>query len=93
VAIPLPSVDQNGPALNGMFAIKGNQGSAGLIAYTASGGCSLVAGASPLTVTTGALSGDTGTDGRLNVSVHTDGNLYIENRLGGTARVSVLFLV
>lgn len=93
VAIPLPSVDQNGPALNGMFAIKGNQGSAGLVAYTASGGCSLVAGASPLTVTTGALSGETGTDGRLNVSVHTDGNLYIENRLGGTARVSVLFLV
>ena len=34
-------------------------------------------------VTTGALSGTTGTDGKLNFSAHTDGTLYIENRMGG----------
>ena len=33
---------------------------------------------------TGILTGTTGTDGRLVFSTHTNGNLYIENRTGGT---------
>lgn len=32
---------------------------------------------------TGALTGTTGTDGKLTISAHTDSKLYIENRLGG----------
>ena len=37
--------------------------------------------------TTGILTGTTGTDGRLNVSPATNGNIYIENRLGGATTV------
>lgn len=33
-------------------------------------------------VTTGALTGTTGTDVKCTVSAHTDGDIYIENRLG-----------
>lgn len=33
-------------------------------------------------ITTGALTGTTGTDGNMTVSAHTDGLIYIENRLG-----------
>jgi hypothetical protein len=34
-------------------------------------------------VTTGALNGTTGTDGKITISTHTDGKVYIENRRGG----------
>jgi hypothetical protein len=33
--------------------------------------------------TTGALNGTTGSDGKFTVSAHTDGNVYVENRIGG----------
>lgn len=39
--------------------------------------------ATRVSVSTGTLSGTTGTDDSLNISIHTDNNLYIENRLGG----------
>jgi len=35
-------------------------------------------------VTTGVLDGTTGTDGKWTVSVHTDGKIYVENRMGVT---------
>lgn len=38
----------------------------------------------------GALTGTTGTDTKFNVSSHTDGKMYLENRLGFSATVSVL---
>ena len=38
-------------------------------------------------VTTGILSGTTGTDGKLNFSAHTNGTLYIENRMGGGTEI------
>lgn len=44
---------------------------------------SLAAGAN-VNVTTGALAGTTGDDGKITVSTHTDGKVYIENRRGGT---------
>ena len=36
-------------------------------------------------VSTGALTGTTGTDTKVTVSAHTDGKIYIENRSGSTA--------
>ena len=38
-------------------------------------------------ITTGALSGTTGTDGKFTVSCHTDGKIYFENRRGATVYV------
>lgn len=35
-------------------------------------------------VTTGALAGTTGSDAKFTLSTHTDGKIYLENRLGGT---------
>lgn len=40
-------------------------------------------------VTTGALTGATGTDGNFTVSAHTDGKIYIENRRGASLTVDV----
>lgn len=42
--------------------------------------------------TTGALTGTTGTDGRVTVSAHTDGTVYIENRTGVSRTFRVSFL-
>ena len=41
--------------------------------------------------TTGALTGTTGTDGGLTVSAHSDGRIYIENRLGKAHSVNWAF--
>lgn len=38
-------------------------------------------------VTTGVLTGTTGTDTKITVSAHTDGKIYIENRSGATATI------
>ena len=40
-------------------------------------------------VTTGVLTGATGTDAKVTLSAHTDGNLYFENRSGGSLSFSV----
>lgn len=37
---------------------------------------------------TGALTGTDGTDNKANVSVHTDGKCYVENRLGATVTIN-----
>lgn len=42
--------------------------------------------------TTGALTGTTGTDGKVTISPHTDGNLYVENRSGATLTFHYGFL-
>jgi len=58
-----------------------------IIAYDVDGSVSIAITAQSGTtfaVTTGALSGTTGGDGTFNVSVHTDGKIYFENRTGGT---------
>jgi hypothetical protein len=41
--------------------------------------------------TTGALTGTTGTDGKVTVSAHTDGYVYIENRSGSSRTFYVRF--
>lgn len=53
---------------------------------------SILAGGADLEVTTGPLSGNTGTAGKLTISPHSDGNIYIENRGAGTTTVGVTLL-
>ncbi len=43
-------------------------------------------------ITTGALTGTTGTDGIVTVAPHSDGNIYIENRRGGTRTFRYVFI-
>lgn len=59
----------------------------GLIMYRvgASPYTTLVLGHSDVAVTTGALTGTTGTDTKFTVSTHTDGKIYLENRRGGSS--------
>lgn len=49
-----------------------------------------ISGTTTFEVTTGALVGTTGTDGKFTISGHTDGKVYIENRLGVTRTFSLL---
>lgn len=62
----------------------------GIFAFDAASGgatCTLVTTATNMAATTGALTGTTGTDTELTVSAHTDGKIYIENRLGAQKNV------
>lgn len=67
----------------------------GIITYraTASNYCYAIA-ANNCVVSTGALTNGTGdgTDTVLNVNTHTDGKIYIKNRLGTTVLVGVILL-
>lgn len=51
-------------------------------AVTGTAYCFKIAGSADIETRTGALSGTTGTDGKITISAHTDGKVYIENRLG-----------
>jgi len=53
-------------------------------ATTGTAYCFKIAGSADIETRTGALSGTTGTDGKITISAHTDGKVYIENRLGST---------
>ena len=53
-------------------------------AITGTAYCFKIAGSADIETRTGALSGTTGTDGKITISAHTDGKVYIENRLGST---------
>jgi hypothetical protein len=45
-----------------------------------------------LTATTGELTGTTGSDGNMTVSVHTDGKIYLENRTGASVEMAMVGL-
>lgn len=70
----------------------------GLISYCSSSSAGYtytqsISTGSAIELTTGVLTGTTGTDGKCNVSVDNDGNIYIENRYaGGTISIHALFL-
>ncbi len=51
-----------------------------------------IGGATNTEVTTGVLAGTTGNDVKLTISAHTDGKIYIENRLGASAEIRFRFL-
>ena len=46
--------------------------------------CFKIVGSVSIETRTGALTGTTGTDNVITISAHTDGKIYIENRLGTT---------
>lgn len=50
----------------------------------------VVVGGASFAVSTGVLAGTTGVDGNITISPHTDGNIYIENRVGATRTFSIL---
>lgn len=50
------------------------------------------AGGANFNVTTGALSGTTGTDAKVTLSAHTDGKLYLENRFGSALPIRYTIL-
>ena len=49
-------------------------------------------GSLTIDVTTGILSAGSGTDGRVTISCHTDGNVYISNRSGGVFNFKFLII-
>jgi hypothetical protein len=65
----------------------------GIVYFETAGPTTLkLAGATNTEVATGVLSGTTGVDAKLTISAHTDGKVYIENRLGASAEVRFSFL-
>lgn len=82
-------------AITGMLLLTST--SAGINAIcpfrtTSSVFCSGLALGASVNVTTGALIGTTGTDGKVTISAHTDGKVYIENRSGSTTYISILIM-
>jgi hypothetical protein len=84
--------------LFGMLVINSrrvqNPNISSLIAFTSAGPlCTVVAQPSNLIeVSTAVLTGTTGTDGKFIVSMNANGNIYLENRTGTTAIVSLTIL-
>ena len=63
----------------------GPNGSAWVRCDASNSGVSIGFAAGPtISVTTGALNGTTGTDGRFTISAGADGKVYLENRTGAT---------
>lgn len=54
--------------------------------------CTSLSVGSNVDLTTGALTGGAGTDGKFTISAHSDGNLYFSNRRGGSRGVTFLNL-
>lgn len=85
-------------ALPSMLVLLGNSGEAASTALVwvranaAPSAGSLFAGANVAVTAGAALTGTTGTDGKVTISPHTDGLVYIENRLGGTRTINVALL-
>jgi hypothetical protein len=72
----------------------GTDGNNGVISVTpaATPNAQAIAVQANVNVTTGVLTGTTGTVGKLTVSAAADGKIYIENRLGGSINISVQVL-
>ena len=91
------SVEFDTAGTRGIMIISGSVGAGGAAVYHFRVGTSLtsavLSSAGPtVTATTGALTGTTGNDTELTLSVHTDNKLYIENRTGGTRGYTITFL-
>ena len=100
VSVTVPQVWQDGGigANYGTLVVTagGQTSTTALVLYRASSGpicANIGAAAASMTFTTGVLSGTTGTDVRLNISAHTDGKVYIENRLGSAQNIRLSFLM
>jgi hypothetical protein len=78
-----------------LFRSSSHDSAYGLIEFraAATSWINIVSADSAVEVTTGALAGTTGSDGKFTVSTHTDGKIYFENRIGAARTVSYLILV
>jgi len=74
-----------------VFANNSGFKGSGHCQVTASVFCTLDADSVGTAATTGVLSGTTGADGVITVSVHTDGRFYIENRSGASRSITLVF--
>jgi hypothetical protein len=84
------------PGGSGLFllSVSSNAQTSGVISFRAASGpycVGLVLGTN-VVVTTGVLTGTTGTTGKMTVSAATDGNIYVENRLGSTQTLRCLVI-
>jgi hypothetical protein len=75
-------------------AQTGTQNMAAVIAYRAASSpfCVPVAARADIETTTGELTGTTGSDGVVTVSVDDSGNIYVENRHGGTRTLRIFII-
>jgi hypothetical protein len=79
----------------GQFFVTGGGNTSGAVYFDvgASPACVKLYGDTTFfVVTTGVLSGTTGTDNRVTVSAHSDGNIYLENRIGSGLTFSYTIL-
>lgn len=73
-----------------VFTEDGAEGGSVLVNVDSAGATAKALGKTTnVNATTGALSGSTGTDAKLTISAHTDGLVYIENRLAAEQTVLV----
>jgi hypothetical protein len=83
VIVAITTQSTTAPAPRGIFACRPNIPNIANVAMV-----SVV----NVTFTTGALAGATGADGDITLSAHTDNNIYIENRSGGSKTFTVSIL-
>lgn len=79
----------------GVIAVTDDNAQGGVVHYKVSStnATTSIGGTASLAVSTGSLSGTSGTDGNLTVSANDgDGKIYIENRTGGSRNVSYRIL-
>jgi hypothetical protein len=85
------------PTFRGIAIIEsnGNPNHFGVVSYdtdAAGAAIALLSSSANLEVTTGALANGGGTDVKLTMSTHTDGKIYLSNRLGSTHNFTIRFL-
>lgn len=66
----------------------------GILSYRAASGAimHILAGGANLESSTSILTGTTGTDGKVTISANSNGNIYLENRMGGSITFRAAFL-
>ena len=82
------------PVDSGLVIVTSDSGDALIVAYEATGtpSATLLSGTGTGAVTTGVLSGTTGADGDITVSAHTDGQIYLENRVNIIVNLSAMVI-
>jgi hypothetical protein len=81
----------------GLLCLTGitNNNTSAIVTYRVTSGyghMAIVGQSGNVNVTTGALTGTTGADGKVTLSAGTDGKIYIENRLGQTLYFSFIII-
>ena len=77
-----------------LMLYSANSGGSAIVAYRADASAfvNLLSGGASIEVTTGVLTGSTGTNGKITISASTAGAIYIENRSGATKGFSYMIV-